>query len=138
MIFYELPLKMDILSFTDVFPPQKTIQEAFTIQIKTATGRFHSIDVTPSMTVMELKLQIKKVEMYEPDQQRIIYSGKQLSDDKQLKDYPISADATLHLIVRLRGGMFHETSARKDMEVLECTLWKEINDIEKLLKLLKE
>jgi hypothetical protein len=128
---------MDILSFADVFAPQKTI-EAFTIQIKTATGRFHSIDVTPSMTVMELKLQIKKVEMYEPDQQRIIYSGKQLSDDKQLKDYPISADATLHLIVRLRGGMFHETSARKDMEVLECTLWKEINDIEKLLKLLKE
>jgi len=138
MIFCELPLKMDILSFADVFAPQKTIQEAFTIQIKTATGRFHSIDVTPSMTVMELKLQIKKVEMYEPDQQRIIYSGKQLSDDKQLKDYPISADATLHLIVRLRGGMFHETSARKDMEVLECTLWKEINDIEKLLKLLKE
>ena len=77
MIFYELPLKMDILSFTDVFPPQKTIQEAFTIQIKTATGRFHSIDVTPSMTVMELKRQIQKVEMYEPDQQRIIYSGKQ-------------------------------------------------------------
>jgi len=138
MIFCELPLKMDILSFADVFAPQKTIQEAFTIQIKTATGRFHSIDVTPSMTVMELKLQIKKVEMYEPDQQRIIYSGKQLSDDKQLKDYPISADATIHLIVRLRGGMFHETSARKDMEVLECTLWKEINDIEKLLKLLKE
>jgi hypothetical protein len=124
---------MDILSFADVFPPEKTIEEAFTIQIKTATGRFHSIDVTPSMTVMELKLQIKKVEMYEPDQQRIIYSGKQLSDDKQIKDYPISSDATIHLIVRLRGGMFHETSARKDMEVLECSLWKEINDIEKLL-----
>ena len=129
---------MEILSFTDVFPPQKTIQESFTIQIKTVTGRFHRIHVTPSMTVMELKLQIQKVELYEPDQQRIVYSGKQLSDDKQLKDYPISADATLHLIVRLRGGMFHETSSRKDMELLECTLWKEIIDIEKLLKLLKE
>uniref|UniRef100_A0A6C0HZJ0 Ubiquitin-like domain-containing protein n=1 Tax=viral metagenome TaxID=1070528 RepID=A0A6C0HZJ0_9ZZZZ len=128
---------MDILTFTDVFVSQKTI-EAFTIQIKTATGRFHRIDVTPSMTVLELKLQIQKVEMYEPDQQRIVYSGKQLSDDKQLKDYPISDDATLHLIVRLRGGMFHETSSRKDMELLECTLWKEINDIEKLLNNLKK
>jgi hypothetical protein len=129
---------MDILSFTDVFPPQKTIEEAFTIKIKTATGRFHSIDVTPSMTVMELKRQIQKVEMYEPDQQRIVCSGKQLSDDKQIKDYPISADATLHLIIRLRGGMFHETSSRKDMEVLGCTLWKEINDIEHLLGLYKK
>lgn len=111
--------------------------EPFTIQIKTATGRFHSIDVTPSMTVMELKHQIQKVEMYEPDQQRIVYSGEQLSDDKQIKDYPISADTTLHLIVRLRGGMFHETSSRKDMELLGCTLWKEINDIERYLDLTK-
>jgi hypothetical protein len=121
---------MDILSFTDVFPPQKTIQESFTIQIKTMTGLFHRIPVTPSMTVMELKRHIQKVELYEPDQQRIVYSGKQLSDEKQLKDYPISADATLHLIIRLRGGMFHETSSRKDMEPLVCTLWTEIAAIE--------
>lgn len=127
---------MEIISFTDVFPSQKT-QETFTIQIKTMTGRFHRIHVTPSMTVMELKLQIQKVELYEPDQQRIVYSGKQLSDDKQLKDYPISDDATLHLIIRLRGGMFHETSSRKDMEPLVCTLWTEIASIEALLKSLK-
>ena len=128
---------MEILSFTDVFAPQKTIQESFTIQIKTMTGLFIPITVTPSMTVLELKLQIKKTEMYEPDQQRIVYSGKQLSDDNQLKDYSISADATVHLIIRLRGGMFHETSSRQDMEPLVCTLWTEIAAIEKLLQNLK-
>ena len=108
---------------------------AFTVQLKTATGRFHSIDVTPTMTVMELKLKIQRVELYEPSQQRIVYSGKELSDEKQIKDYPISAESTLHMIVRLRGGMFHETSSRKDMEPLECTLWKEIHDLEKLIRL---
>ena len=110
---------------------------AFTVQLKTATGRFHSIDVTPTMTIMELKLKIQRVELYEPNQQRIVYSGRELSDEKQIKDYPISDDATLHLIIRLRGGMFHETSSRKDMEPLVCTLWTEIASIEALLKSLK-
>ena len=108
---------------------------AFTVQLKTATGRFHSIEVTPTMTVMELKLKIQRVELYDPSQQRIVYSGKELSDEKQIKDYLISAESTLHMIVRLRGGMFHETSSRKDMEPLECTLWKEIHDLEKLIRL---
>jgi len=75
--------------------------------------------------------------MYEPHQQRIVYSGKQLSDDNHLKDYSISADAMLHLIIRLRGGMFHETSSRQDMEPLVCTLWTEIAAIEQLLHNLK-
>jgi len=128
---------MEILSFTDVFPAQKSLHEPFTIQIKTMTGLLHSITVHPSMTVMELKKQIEKIEKYTPDQQRIVYSGKQLSDDKYLKDYPIQPDATLHLIIRLRGGMFHESSGRKDMELLQCTLLKEISLIEQLLALQK-
>lgn len=129
---------MDILSFTDVFSIQKNLQEPFTIQIKTMTGLLHSITVHPSMTVMELKTQIEKISQYTPDQQRIIYSGKQLSDDKQLKDYSIQPDSTLHLMIRLRGGMFHETSSRKDMEPLTCTLLKEqIESIERLLNALK-
>lgn len=132
---------MEFLSFADVFDSSEsftkvkidTIEEHFPIQVKTMTGLLHTINVTPSMTIMQLKLQIQKVEQYTPDQQRIVYSGKQLSDDNRIKNYPISADATLHLIIRLRGGMFHETSARKDMELLQCTLLEEITLIEKML-----
>jgi hypothetical protein len=132
---------MEFLSFEDVFATEsftkvkpiepKTI-ETFTIQVKSMTGRLHAITVNPSMTVLELKCLIEKVEHYSPDQQRIVYCGKQLSDEKQLKDYPIQPDVTIHLIIRLRGGMYHETSARKDNEVL-CTLLEEIKLIEQLL-----
>jgi sensor domain CHASE-containing protein len=135
---------MEIVSFVDVFQStheKQEIQEiqntqetqSFPIQVKTMTGLLHSITVKPTMTVMELKHLIEKVEHYGPDQQRIVYSGKQLSDEKQLKDYSIQADVTIHLIIRLRGGMYHESSGRKDMEVLQCTLLKEITNIEQLL-----
>ena len=136
---------MEFLPFSDVFidetftkvkPEPKTI-ETFPIQVKTMTGLLHTITVNPSMTVLELKCLIEKVEQYAPDQQRIVYGGKQLSDEKQLKDYPIQADVTIHLIIRLRGGMYHETSARKDNELLQCTIWKEIETIERLLNALK-
>jgi hypothetical protein len=135
---------MEILTFTDIFAQksiqesfQTSIQELFTIQVKSMTGRLHAITVNPSMTVLELKSLIEKVEQYAPDQQRIVYSGKQLSDEKQLKDYSIQPDVTIHLIIRLRGGMYHETSSRKDNELLQCTLLKEIALMEQLLALKK-
>ena len=135
---------MEFLSFEDVFASDFTKvnpiepKTTFTIQVKSMTGRLHPITVNPSMTVLELKSLIEKVEQYAPDQQRIVYCGKQLSDEKQLKDYPIQPDVTIHLIIRLRGGMYHETSSRKDNELLQCTLLKEIALMEQLLALHKK
>jgi hypothetical protein len=135
---------MEFLSFSDVFdtetftkvnPIETKKEETFPIQVKTMTGLLHPITVVPSMSVLELKCLIEKLEQYTPDQQRIVYSGKQLSDEKQLKDYPIQPNVTIHLIIRLRGGMYHETSSRKDNELLQCTLLKEITRIEQLLAL---
>ncbi len=55
-------------------------------------------------SVSDVKEQVEFTEGIPPDQQRLIFGGKQLQDDRQLSDYGIKSEATIHLVVRLRGG----------------------------------
>ena len=74
------------------------------ISIRTLTGGELSIQFDNSMLVEEAKMEIERLEGIPMDQQRLIFAGKQLEDDRMLGDYNIKDGYLLHLVLRLRGG----------------------------------
>ena len=77
---------------------------SFQIFVKSISGQTRTVEVLGTDTVRSIKQKISEKEGISADQQRLIFAGKNLEDDKQIQDYNLGKDSTIHLVLRVQGG----------------------------------
>ena len=74
------------------------------IKVKTLTGKEIELDIEPNDRVERIKEKVEEKEGIPPPQQRLIFGGKQMNDERTAADYKIIGGSVLHLVLALRGG----------------------------------
>lgn len=98
------PLTIYHYAFFNACNPTLIGNKTNQIFIKTLTGRKQAFNFEPENQVLAVKQALQEKEGIQVDQIRLIFSGKQLSDDRTLESYTINAGATIHMVLQLRGG----------------------------------
>lgn len=103
------------------------VHPGYQVFVKTLTGKTESFEVLATDTIASLKSQIQAKVNIPPADQRLIWSGMQVDDYCTLAEYGIFCETTLHLVLRLRGGMYVAANGRVDNEALTAWGDKDIN-----------
>lgn len=129
-----IALKSDIKSKNSPMTAEyktKLLKSDKIIIVRSLTGHLTSCPILPDTTVLHIKEFICDKEKTPTDQQRLIFAGKALEDDQLLINYRIKHGSNIHLVLRLRGGMYHETSGKNgNFEPLQECFFSIDSDLE--------
>ena len=109
---------------SDFLIPTNILEDntSFPITVVTMTGKRINISVCLLDKIYHIKQLIYKEDDILIDQQRLVFNGKELENESIVKDVGITTNSSLHLILRIRGGMFHSSSSRNDYLSLDSKI----------------